>query len=774
MNIQFVEIQNFRKLKSIRIDFTTNTTVFVGANNSGKTSAIDSLHSFLVDQSGFTTNDFTLSNWTGINKIGAEWETLANSPGSPGPSLDAWEALLPSLDLWLHVGTGEFHYVNRLFPTLDWEGGLLGVRLRFEPENVDALFKEYVSAIRDAQNTKKAAPQQSGSDLHTVALWPRTMREFLDRRLRAHFKVRCYSLDPAKQKAPSNGIALPQPLPLGSEPIDGDPLKGLIQINTISAQRDFADVNSNRDRAVGGERREARRLSTQLRSYYEKHLNPLDSPDPSDLEALLAIQEAEKMFDRKLRTGFSAALEEVENLGYPGVTDPKLTIATKIRLTDGLDHNAAVQYDVTPDDGTGTSGPLRLPEDYNGLGYQNLISMVFRLMSFRDGWMQVGKAAKTTSASSSQGFFPPPLHLVLIEEPEAHLHAQVQQVFIRKAYDLLRNHSNLGANTKLRTQLVVSTHSSHIAHECEFSCLRYFRRKSASKAGEVPITTVVNLSEVFGEVPNTQRFVTRYLKATHCDLFFADAAILVEGPAERMLVPQFVRNQFPQLRQSYITLLEIGGSHAHRLRPLIQHLGLVTLVITDLDAAVSPAGSGVPPARGKAQGTRNATLKTWLPARDSLDDLLDAKEDQKVKTYDDLFSVFSVRVAYQYPLKIQLNDKSSPIEVVPNTFEDALVYDNLQIFKNHKSSGDREAIRKAIDKCTTGTELGEEMFKILKTAKKAEFALDLLDLEEDPWPIAPPTYIREGLSWLEKQLQRKQQEALVSGEPPKTETEVQK
>jgi hypothetical protein len=42
---------------------------------------------------------------------------------------------------------------------------------------------------------------------------------------------------------------------------------------------------------------------------------------------------------------------------------------------------------------------LRLPEDYNGLGYQNLISMVFRLMSFRDGWMKVGKAGKRAATT---------------------------------------------------------------------------------------------------------------------------------------------------------------------------------------------------------------------------------------------------------------------------------------------------------------------------------------------------------------------------------------
>ena len=67
----------------------------------------------------------------------------------------------------------------------------------------------------------------------------------------------------------------------------------------------------------------------------------------------------------------------------------------------------------------GTARPkFYLPERYNGLGYQNLISMVFRLMSFRDGWMRVGKAGKDLTANKTEMS---PLHLVLIEEPEAHL-----------------------------------------------------------------------------------------------------------------------------------------------------------------------------------------------------------------------------------------------------------------------------------------------------------------------------------------------------------------
>ncbi|WP_245268455.1 AAA family ATPase [Mesorhizobium sp. WSM2561] len=72
MHIEFVEISNFRKLISTRIGLSKKTTVFVGANNSGKISAITALRYFLVQRETF--NDFTLSHWPAINTMGLAWE----------------------------------------------------------------------------------------------------------------------------------------------------------------------------------------------------------------------------------------------------------------------------------------------------------------------------------------------------------------------------------------------------------------------------------------------------------------------------------------------------------------------------------------------------------------------------------------------------------------------------------------------------------------------------------------------------------------------------
>lgn len=761
MRIEFVEIANFRKLLSTRVGLSSERTVFVGANNSGKTSAIMALRYFLVDRerSSFCFNDFTLSHWPAIKAMGSAWEA-AHVTNQPLPEPD-WDHVLPFLDVWLHVADNEVHYVQKILPTLDWDGGRLGVRMRLEPKEAAQLQHEYVTVrsqalALQAAGATLAVEQGEAAANFQVAIWPQNLVEFLHRRLATFFTVRAYVLDPVGCVDPEHGVAKPQALN-GSEPIDGDPFLGLIRIDEISAQRGFGVAGEDNGDEPAVTISGSRKLSAQLRQYYTRHLDPYENPDAQDLLALKAIEEAQKAFNLRLRDGFKSPLKEMHKLGYPGVTDPKLSISTRLRPVEGLNHDAAVQFVVPIHDGENAMD-LYLPEDSNGLGYQNLISMVFRLMAFRDSWMRVGKAKHKASDDT----IIPPLHLVLIEEPEVHLHTQVQQVFIRQAHKILRNHVDLGGSPNFVTQMVVSTHSSHIAHECEFDSLRYFRRLPAGDKA-IPTSCVVNLENAFGADPDTKRFVTRYLRVTHCDLFFADAAVLIEGPAERILVPHFVNHhpEFEKLSESYITWLEIGGSHAHKLRSLIEKIGLTTLVITDIDSC-NAAGASAPPARGADCTTRNTTLRTWWPAIIDLDTLLDKPEIEKVKTYAD--ENFSVRVAYQSP--IQATFKGATGEALSYTLEDAIVMANLDLIETLPGTGLIAKFRAAITNTADLNALSEALKAALEGGGKAEFALDLLEIE-DPLSLKPPAYIRDGLLWLAVQLEHKQVElglAQVAGE----------
>jgi len=311
--------------------------------------------------------------------------------------------------------------------------------------------------------------------------------------------------------------------------------------------------------------------------------------------------------------------------------------------------------------------------------------------------------------------------------------------------------SLLGTGLDFATQMVVSTHSSHIAHECEFDSLRYFRRLPGG-GNVIPTSCVVNLEKVFGDDLETKRFVTRYLRVTHCDLFFADAAVLIEGPAERILVPNFVNchPEFDKISESYVTWLEIGGSHAHKLRSLIQTIGLTTLVITDIDSC-DRNGASASPVRGAGHTTRNTTLRTWWPVISDLESLLDIPENKKCKIYED--ERFSVRVAYQAPIQALFRGETA--EALSYTLEDAIVMENIDLFEHLPGNGLIAKFRAAIANSADLDALKDALKGSLSSGGKAEFALDLLEIN-DPTLLKPPAYIKNGLLWLAQQLEQKQ------------------
>jgi len=229
VRISSIHIQNFKKLYCCKIDFSKDTTLFVGANNSGKTSAMDALCKFLAGRP-FVFNDFTISNRELINKIGAQWEILdCEKP----ESISNWSNLIPSMDVWLDISLQDIHHVVSIIPTLNWRGGLLGVRLLFQPQKIEILFTEYREAFFAARETEK-----KNASKEAIQLFPKNLCDFLERKLSTYFTIKSYILDPSKAADPS-----PQETAFEMECLTDNPLKGIVRINMISAQRGFSDTD---------------------------------------------------------------------------------------------------------------------------------------------------------------------------------------------------------------------------------------------------------------------------------------------------------------------------------------------------------------------------------------------------------------------------------------------------------------------------------------------------------------------------------------------------
>ena len=769
MQIRHVEIHNYKRLSDCRIEFGETKTLFVGANNSGKTSAMKALIQFLGDEKGFSLYDFYANNWKTIDSIGQRWskENLDIPQEKVSLALETWDSILPSLDLWLDIGQDELQFIPTFIPSLEWNGEPIGVKILLNPEGgqkkLENLAKDYIAA-RSLVEKVCGTP----SDLK---LWPESLSDYLKGRdhkslVDKYFSLSVYLLDPAKLKSECDQEMSESNCSFfrSQAPLSHSELKKLFKVDLIEAQRGFADAE------------QGSRLTGQFRAYYETHLNIKESPDSGDIEVLRKLQEIEDVYGKQLLVGFQKPLSELENLGYPGFHNPKPNLNVKLSSFEGLDHDTAVEHSLCED------SSIRLPEFVNGLGYQNLIFMTFELMRFRDYWMQVGKRSVLASI---EGAPLPRLHLVLIEEPEAHLHAQVQRVFVEKAYATLRNHVRLGEHTEFTTQLVISTHSSCIVMGSDFCDLRYFQRIMTDSTQGIPFSKVVNMHDTFissskknqekeaEDDPRveTKRFATRYIRSTHCDLFFSDAIILIEGNAERMLLPLFIKNEFPDLDSSYLSILEIGGSHAYKIRPLVEKLEVPCLIITDLDSGAKEGHHpSVRPKRGESQVTNNSTLKKWIPKKNTIDDLLDAYVTNALSSTDPC----PVRIAYQGPIKVKIKDMEEQ-EYLPYTLEDALIVDNLEIFMTPLKPSILKKANDAILQSDSVDNLSDKLYEVIKGPRngngnrgegleKASFVLDLIesDIFES---LRTPFYIAGGLGWLVQVLKTKGGSSLSMPKP---------
>ena len=642
MQIKKIQIKNFRMLENIEIEQERDLSLFIGKNNSGKTSVLHVFKSFLKG-GGFCFDDFntaTHEKFKRLLDIGDEEAT----------------GLLDSVKIILKI------YIE-----YDEEDSLENVSPDFHQsldpqDNVVVLAFEYglredkLSDLKDAFS--KFVSRQDNNQ--------KTIIDYLKKNIDTYCRIKILSLQSGNEDK-------------FSEIKDKD-VSNVIKFEAIGAKRKVSEDRNSYD------------LSTIVSSYYENNAKQDAFADKKEeLEA--SLSKIDDTLSDNYHSTFEGLLETLKQFGInneSGSSD--IQIISDISSRNIITKNSAVVYE---------QGDYRLPESYNGLGYINLIYMILEIHNKLDSF----KATEDKKSAC--------VNLLFLEEPEAHMHPQMQYIFIHHIKEMLRTKSHdLGVNL----QTIISTHSPHIASQSEFCDIKYFDIVGKNC---VKVKSIRDFMEE--EKPENVKFLKRYLTVHNSELFFADKAILIEGPTERLLLPYMMREidrmkleikddktgdikEYDKpierrLLSQNISVIEVGGWHAHRFRRLLEFLHIKTLIITDLDSV------GTDNTRCEVEKgikTSNKAITDFLGDK-SLAELLNLPTENKL--VNDLF-----RIEYQVP------EEDGGYHA--RSFEDSWIEINRTFLNSDNTYV--EAFPKTVESAKSSYDLAQ------KISNKIGFALDII------------------------------------------------
>lgn len=234
-----------------------------------------------------------------------------------------------------------------------------------------------------------------------------------------------------------------------------------------------------------------------------------------------------------------------------------------------------------------------------GLGYNNLLFMAAELLLLRSR--------------------PDQVPLLLIEEPEAHLHPQHQTLFMQileaRAAPVPQGEPGQ------QVQVLVSTHSPQLAASADLDSMVMILGYKAYPLGKGHTKLDAN----------DYAFLRRFLDATKANLFFARGLVIVEGDAENILLPAIAKKMDKPFGKHGVSIVNVGHRGLFRYSRILQRadnsaMPVPVALIPDRD---------IPPDAAKALvGEDRKTEGEWKAAKKALHlEKLAKHDDGAVKAF---------------------------------------------------------------------------------------------------------------------------------------------
>ena len=672
MKLKKIEVKNYRILKDFKLDLKDNTTLIIGKNNTGKTSVLTIMDKLLNQgKKNFKWDDFNIEFQ---NKIYEKITTRDFQVLEENRKINEYGI---RLTLFIEYTKEDFYgNIQDFMMDLDEDNNYIIIEFNYncKEDNLRELLIEFNKKNkRDKNNFTK----------------------FMRKNSEKYFNLEMYAL---KYNKSTNSYLQNEILEISNL----NQIKRVISFNGIKANREVSNKENE----------------NSLSKLSEKYFDISKTKNDKEFDDL---RQAIEDTDKKLNILYNGRSQSQVGV-FSGITrkirefsgnrnEINININSQIQEKELFKSSSRLYFNYNK---------MKLPENHNGLGYLNLIGMIFEIENIVNDF--------TNNVSD--------INILYIEEPEAHTHPQLQYIFIRNIKKLIDSYRE----SSIKLQALITTHSSHIVSECNFNDIRYFVKNNEG----VESKNIEILKENYKNDEKAYKFLKQYLTLNSAELFFSEKVIFIEGTKERILLPYMMKKidledktkKFLPLLSQNISVIEVGN-YTQKFKNFIEFLNIKVLIITDIDAAKENKKCNPV----EATESTNSSIKVYLEEKlkfkkgqNEFKKILTLTKKEKIVKCGDS----EIMIVYQVKEK----------NYQARSFEDAFISINYDFIKENKGEFSEGLKNKK--------KLNEEKIDFYNLAqecidKKSSFAIEILlcsDENYSNWKI--PKYIKEGLEWLKE------------------------